>query len=217
MCLYLCLSLSLSISLSLCSMVGKTSLLTEILCEKEQFGTRIEQLVYIYTMEDSNIARLRKKYSKNGLFLREIPNNLPEILLPGGRACLVIDDKEDDIVGSKDKTRIVSDLVKIYKHHSKILMFLLLQSYDCFMKKNPLNPAVQNCEKLILFRSMSNFTSLKRWLNGYCIRLKGNQTLYEVYKEHILADRFAYLIIDCHTILNRLAYIHIYCTMINGL
>ena len=89
-------------------------------------------------------------------------------------------------------------------------MFLLLQSYDCFMKKNPLNPAVQNCEKLILFRSMSNFTSLKRWLNGYCIRLKGNQTLYEVYKEHILADRFAYLIIDLsHDLKSPRVYSHI--------
>ena len=107
-----------------------------------------------------------------------------------------MDDKEDEITGSREKTKLMQDLAKIYTHHNKYLVFMLLQSYDCFYKRHPLNGILQNSTFLVLFKSVSNFTSLKRWLNGYCVRLKGNQTLYDVYRDHMLADRYAYLIVD---------------------
>ena len=176
-------------------MVGKSSLLKEILLEKEQFKMKIEQLVYIYSIEDDNIKRLKKKYAKNGIFLKEIPENIEDILLPG-KSVLVIDDKEEDILNDKDKIRVIQNLSKIWVHHNKYIFFLLLQTFDIFYKRHPLNGALQQCSKLILFRSVSNLSSLKRWLNGYCIRLKSNQTLFDIYKSHVLADNFAYLIID---------------------
>ena len=46
-------------------------------------GDRIDQLVYVYKEEDSNIQELKKQFAKNGLFLTSIPDDLETILIPG--------------------------------------------------------------------------------------------------------------------------------------
>ena len=184
------------------SMVGKSTLLCEILHEKEyQFEYDIEQLVYIYTIEDDNIRKLKKKFSKNGLFLKEIPENLPELLIPK-KSVLCIDDKEEEIVGNKRTTKLVNTLCKVWVHHCSLICFLLFQSFDMFYKRNPLNPILQQSTRLILFKSVSNFASLKRWLNGYSIKLKANQTLFDCFNDLTTGDKYAYLILDLSPNLN---------------
>ena len=49
---------------------------------------------------------------------------------------------------------------------------------------------------LILFRSISNFSSLKRWLKSYEIPLKSSQDLFQVFRSVTLTEPHAYLIID---------------------
>lgn len=41
--------------------------------EEEQFEYKVPKLVYIYSMECDNIKKLKKRYGKNGLFLKHIP------------------------------------------------------------------------------------------------------------------------------------------------
>ena len=177
-------------------MVGKTSTLCQILLEKEhQFEYPIEQLVYIYTIEDDNIRKLKKKFAKNGCFLKEFPNNLREILIPK-KSCLVIDDKEEEIMGDREKTKTITTLAKIWVHHCSLICFMLFQSFDIFYKRNPMNSVLQQCNRLFLFKSISNFSSLKRWLNGYSIKLKANQTLFDCFKDVISGDKYAYLVLD---------------------
>ena len=94
-------------------MVGKSSLLCDILMEKEyQFENDIEQLVYIYTIEDDNIRKLKKKFGRNGCFLKEIPENLHEILIPK-KSVLCVDDKEEDLLADKKKMKIMATLCKV--------------------------------------------------------------------------------------------------------
>ena len=180
-------------------MAGKSSLISAILSEKEQFKEDFEKIIYIFSYEDENIAKLRKKFSKKGYFAKEIPSNLEEMLIPG-KTILCIDDKEDMIFGDKEKLKIIYSLAKVWTHHLKIITFLILQSYDCFYKRHPLNTVLQQCTKLILFKTVSNVYSLKRWLNSYAIKLKANQTLFEVFRS--LESRYAYLVIDLSTNLN---------------
>ena len=42
-----------------------------------------DQLVYCYKEEDENVKVLKKKFSKNGIFLKHVPDDLDEILIPG--------------------------------------------------------------------------------------------------------------------------------------
>lgn len=109
---------------------------------------------------------------------------------------ICIDDKEEEITASKETTKQILELAKISVHHSEIICFLLFQSFDCFYKRHPLNGVLQQAKKLILFKSISNYSSIKRWLNNYDIQLKSNQTLFEVYRNLVKEERYAYLILD---------------------
>ena len=176
-------------------MVGKSTLLRQMLMEKEQFENSIDQLVYIYTVDDENIEKLKKKFGKRGLFLKEIPDNLHEMMIPK-KSVLCIDDKEHEIISDKKKLSLIHSLASVFIHHNSLICFLCLQTYDCFYKRSKINFCLQNCSHLILFKSVSNFTSLKRWLNGYAIKLKANQTLFDCFQERIIGDKYAYLVLD---------------------
>ena len=100
----------------------------------------------------------------------------------------------------------------INAHHNKVTVFISFQTYGIFYKKSPLNDLLDQATNLILFGSM-NFQnkSLKGFLNGYEIDLKGNQTLYELFKEFVLQKgveidqkiQYRYLWIDLHPNLTR--------------
>ena len=51
-------------------MAGKSSLISAILSEKEQFKEDFEKIIYIFSYEDDNIAKLRKKFSKKRIFCK---------------------------------------------------------------------------------------------------------------------------------------------------
>jgi hypothetical protein len=116
------------------------------------------------------------------------------MLIP--KCVLCIDDQEEAIINDKSTTRQMAELSKITVHHGDMICILTLQSYDCFYRKSPLNGVLQNTTKLILFKSISNYTSIKRWLNNYDIKLKLNQTLFDVYRNLVKEERYAYLIVD---------------------
>ena len=117
-----------------------------------------------------------------------------------GKTVLVIDDKKVDIVGDRDKLKMIQNLAKVWTHHLAIITFLIFQSYDCFYKRHPLNAVLQQCTKLIVFKTVSNVSSLKRFLNSFAIKLKANQTLFEIFRD--LQSRYAYLVIDLSKDLN---------------
>ena len=112
------------------------------------------------------------------------------------RSIAVIDDSEEDIVNSKSKCKMLKELSSVGVHHKKLTIFLLLQTFDCFYRRNVLNPILYQATHLILFRSISNFSSLKRWLNSYHIPLHSNETLHEIYQNYVQGQRWAYLLLD---------------------
>lgn len=178
------------------SQSGKTTFIKNLLLEREvHFKETINQLIYIYREEDENIQVLKKHFKKNGTFLTNIPEDLEEILIPAKSIC-VIDDNEQNLTADKSKLKILKYLGDVGVHHKKLIVFVLLQTFGCFYKRHVLNSILYQATSLILFRSVSNFSSLKRWLNSYEITLKGNQTLYEVFKNFVQKERYAYLILN---------------------
>ena len=59
-----------------------------------------------------------------------------------------------------------------------------------------MNTILQQTTRIFIFKSISNFASLKRWLNGYSIKLKSNQSLFECFQDVISGDKYAYLVLD---------------------
>ena len=108
----------------------------------------------------------------------------------------VIDDFEEDLVNNKPACSLLRRISSIQIHHLKLRLLISLQTFECFYKKHVLNPVLYQCTALFLFRSVSSFSSLKRWLNSYQIRLCGNQKLYDIYQNYILGSKFAYLLLD---------------------
>ena len=65
------------------SQCGKSTMIRHLLVEDHWGPKGFDQLVYIYKEEDNNVKELMKHFGKNGIFLKEIPNDLDEILVPG--------------------------------------------------------------------------------------------------------------------------------------
>ena len=162
--------------------------------------------------EDDNIKELKKNFPKNASFITTIPQSLCEDLLPGKSVC-IIDDHEETLATDKTMLSILKYASSVGIHHKKLIFLVALQTYGCFYKRHVLNSVLYNATSLILFRSVSTFTTLKRWLNSYEIKLKANQTLYDVFKTFVQGERYAYLVIDISPCLkNARAYSQIlYC------
>ena len=182
-------------------MSGKSTLVKNLCLEDLQFEANLEQLIYVHSQEDENIKAIRKKWGKKVKFLNEIPLDLPEQMIPG-KSVVVLDDVEETLVHDKERTKMLKAMANIYIHHYQLIMILCLQSYDLFYKRHPLNGLLQQATKLILFKSINNFSSLKRWLNSYGIKLKADQQLFDVFKSLVSETRYNYLVIDLDQSLN---------------
>ena len=181
---------------------GKSTLCRELLVEKNlQFENELEQLIYIYNQDDENINTLKEQWGKKGKFLTEIPMDLPEKLIPS-KSCAVLDDLEDTLINDKEKQKLLKSMANVLIHHKKLVILITLQSYDIFYKRHPLNGCLQQATKLILFKSVNNFGSLKRWLNSYAVKLKAKQKLFDVYEYLVSSSAYNYVVIDLDQSMN---------------
>ena len=139
---------------------------------------------------------------KKGTFIKDIPDDLHEQLIPK-KSVAVFDDVEEMLLNDKSKLRLLLKFSKIFCHHKKLILIVLLQSYDIFYRHNVLNSLLSQTTMLVLFKSVNNFSSIKRWLNSYGIKLMGNQNLFEVYHDLVTNSCYNYLIIDLNQSLKR--------------
>ena len=141
------------------------------------------------------MKRLKKELPGITEFHNSIPDDLIERLTPR-HSIAVIDDCELPLSQEKSKADIINNCALIWAHHKQLIIFVLVQGYNSFYKRHPLNPSIQNVTHLILLRSLSNLSSLKHWLKSYAIRLKNSKSLYEIFIEHVLPVKYSYLILD---------------------
>ena len=183
---------------------GKSTWLTQLLLEhKEHFQCPIRQLVCIYQREDPDtIGILKEKFSKNGTFVKQIPDNLEQWVIP--ESVIIFDDCENLVEDSKKNRKLLKELATITCHHSKITVFFCFQTYGVFYSKNPLNAVLHQATNLVLFRSMNNsFRSLKFWLNSFEMKLRSDCTLFEIFMDYVLGEQFNYLVINLYPNLSK--------------
>ena len=173
---------------------GKSSWMKNALLEhKEHFKQKLKRLIYIYKEDDENSNALQKKF-KNGIFLKRIPENLDELIEPNG-TIIVFDDFQIELC-EKTNVKMLKKWGTIKLHHSNFSCLITLQSYDVFYKRNELNFLLYQTSSMVLFRSLNNFCALKRFLNAYEIKLKGNATLYEVFKSFVQSKPYSHIIVN---------------------
>ena len=176
------------------SQSGKSSWLTQAIIEhKAHWKQKIKRLIYIYKEDDANSAKL-KKHFKNGIFLKSIPDDLEDMVEPSC-TLVVFDDFQIDL-SSKRNVKMLKKWGTIKLHHDDFCCAITLQNYDVFYKRNELNFLLYQTSSLVLFRSLNNFCALKRFLNAYEIRLKENDTLYDVFKKFVQSKPYSHLIIN---------------------
>jgi len=169
---------------------------------------KISQLIYIYRHEDKNVKALKKKFSKNGLFLDKIPLNLESMVT---KNCIVCFDDWEDMLQKKEYLSMLIRFSSFLIHHVPCLLIVTVQSYQMFYAKSPLHPILFQCTSLVLFRSVHNFSQLRRILNSFDIPLKSGSTLYEIFKKFV-DSRYKYIIVnispclDCPLVYSQIIY-----------
>ena len=84
------------------------------------------------------------------------------------------DDFQMDLC-EKRNVKLLKKWGTISLHHENFSCLVTLQNYDVFYKRNELNFLLYQTSSIVLFRSLNNFCALKRFLNAYEIKLKGNE------------------------------------------
>ena len=177
---------------------GKSTWLTDCLIEHNiHFERKVKQLIYVSKHTDKNVKKLKSKF-KAGMFINEIPTNLEQILEPS-KTVIVFDDCQQELLQSKEKIRMLKRLATISIHHDDLMVFITFQDYEIFYKRNELNFLLFQTSCIILFRSLNNFCSLKRFLNSYEVKLKGGETLYNLFKKFVQGQPFSHIIINLST------------------
>ena len=173
---------------------GKSSWLKNAILEhKQHFKQKMKVLIYIYKEDDENSRELQKKF-KNGIFLKSIPENIEEMIEPNS-TIICIDDFQLDL-GEKHHIKMLKKWGNVRLHHWNFTCLITLQTYDVFYKRNELNFLLYQTSSIVLFRSLNNFCALKRFLNAYEIKLKGNATLYEVFKTFVQSKPYSHIIVN---------------------
>ena len=144
---------------------------------------------------------LKKKLKKIGLFFDSLPeiDELENILIDN--QCILIIDDYEDILTTREKAGFVTKLANFLVHHRGYIVFIILQSYQIFYARHRLNSVLYQATSLILFRSINNFSMLKRFLNSYDVQFKSGEKLYNIFKKFVNA-KYKYLILNVSPHLN---------------
>ena len=108
---------------------------------------------------------------------------------------IVIDDFFWDAATDDTIRSALINLSSIWNHHKSLISFLCLHSYDIFLKASKLNVILMNSSHLIFFKSSHDGRAAKRVMSQYVLNLKGGQTLFQIYKRHVLEKNYQYIIV----------------------
>lgn len=183
---------------------GKSSFMCALLKEynfhlRNDDGTGISGIWYIYREEDQNIKKLKdefgkKKYEKLDIrFIKKLDVDLME-LVPR-RCAIVLDDQELEMTRSKSLQAMLHSAGSVYAHHKELWIFVLCQSVSVLKKNHKLHSAVSQSTHLLFFRNLLEGKSVCRYLSNLSIKLKGSLSLTDVYERYVQTKLYSYLLL----------------------
>ena len=162
-------------------------------------GTGIKGIWYIYKEEDKNLKELKtefkkKKYGKLDIrFIKKLEVDLMETV--GEHTVVVIDDQEFEMSRSKSLQGMLHSAGSVFAHHKNLWIFVLLQSVSVLKKNHKLHGAVSQSTHMIFFRNLLEGRSICRYLSNLSIKLKGGISLSEVFERYIQTKVYSYLLL----------------------
>ena len=146
-------------------------------------------------MEDT-VADLKSHFEKDdsmdARFFRKVPQDLMSLVLPG--SCLIFDDMLPLFMGDKTLIDLLFRLASIYVRHKKLYIFFCSQSNEVLKKSHKLNLAISQSSHYVLFRTLSESKTLKRFFSNFSLNLK--QDLAEIFENYIMTKQFGYLVLS---------------------
>ena len=159
------------------------------------------KVIYFYRQECRAVTELKQFLSQESdiksLFLRKIPetNFIESIGVEKGSTCIVFDDFHVQALSSEPLREILLNLSSIWNHHYQIVTFYVAQQNDMFLKSSKLNGLLLNSTHIVLWRSNHDVKSIKRNLDRYFVKLKGDLTLWKIFERYVQSDQFKFLLI----------------------
>ena len=183
---------------------GKSSFICALLKEhefhlKNDDGSGISGIWYIYREEDENIKKLKFEFGKKAYekldvrFLKKLDVDLMEMV--GKRCVIVLDDQEFELTRSKGLQAMLHSAGSVYAHHKELWIFVLCQSVAVLKKNHKLHSAVSQSTHMIFFRNLLEGKSVCRYLSNLSIKLKGGLSLGDVFERYIQTKLYSYLLI----------------------
>lgn len=160
---------------------------------------KISGIWYFYREEDENIKKLRKEFEKSKYshldikFLKKVPVDMIENSMEN--LIVVWDDFEYELVTSKELQATLYSAATVYCHHKRQWWFVICQSVDVLKKAHKINNSISQATHYVFFRNLTQNKSICRFLNNFSIKLKGGQSLAEVFEKYVQSTIFAYLVI----------------------
>ena len=168
------------------SFSGKSYLLRQLLLEhRSHFSFKVSKLLYVYRHVDDNVKELQKKLDVPKEFFQGIPDDLESKVLK--HSILVLDDQETLLADNKESASIVRNFCLYGCHHAEVCVFIVQQSTEIMYAKHRLHSCLLQSTSLVLFRSVNNYSIIKRYLNNFDIRLDDCPDLYSLYKKYVSA------------------------------
>lgn len=147
-------------------------------------------------MEDT-VADLKSYFemddSLDARFFKKVPQDLLSLVLPGS-TCIVFDDMLPAFMGDKSLIDLLFRLSSIYVRHRKLYIFFCSQSSDILKKSHKLNLSISQSSHYILFRTLSESKTLKRFFSNFSLNLKHD--LAEIFENYIMTKQFGYLVLS---------------------
>ena len=159
------------------------------------FEEKISQLICISRYRDENVQILEKKFSKKFEYFDSIPMDLESKALP--HSVILIDDYEQELTSDRDVIKMILRFGSHVTHHLPCSLFVICQGYSIFYASSKIHQALYQATMLILFKSHSSMNILKRVLNGFNVKIKSGDTLFQVFKDYCSGSH-RYIVINLH-------------------
>lgn len=163
--------------------------------------TKPTKVIYFFREECSAVTELRKFFSEKndikGLFLRKIPetNFIESLGIEKGSTCIIFDDFHVQALSSEPLRETLLNLSSVWNHHYQIVTFYVAQQYDMFLKSSKLNGLLVNSTHIVLWRSNHDVKTIKRNLDRYFVKLKGDLTLWKIFERYVQSEQYKFLLI----------------------
>ena len=139
------------------------------------------------------------------LFLKKIPEEdfIETVGIDKNSTVILIDDFAPQAASNEALRNTLLHMSQVWIHHHGMVVLYSTQSYEMFLKSSKLNALLNNSTHLVLFKSLHEAKSLRRYLNSYLIKVKGDASLWSLFEKYVQSKQYKFMVICIQCLLNK--------------